>query len=57
MLPALLFIGLMGLFMYLLDYQQGIPTKKMTYKPIRVAGDSVTLMPAFSGQEEELLNR
>jgi len=57
MLPALLFIGLMGLFMYLLDSQHGIPTKKMPYKPIQIAGDNVTFMPAFSEQKEELLNR
>jgi hypothetical protein len=57
MLPVLLFIGLMGLFMYLLDYQHGSPTKKFSYKPIQVAGDSVTLMPVFSGQKEEILNR
>ncbi len=33
------------------------PTRKISYKPIQLAGDSVTLMPAFSGQKEELLNR
>jgi len=57
MFPALLIIGLMGLFLHLMDNQRGQPTKKMLYKPIQIAGDSVTLMPAFSEQKEELLNR
>jgi hypothetical protein len=57
MLPALLFIGLMGLFVHLLDNHHGKPIRKIPYKPIQLAGDGVTLMPAFSGQKEELLNR
>ena len=57
MLPALIFIGLMGLFLHLLDNHHGKPIRKISYKPIQLAGDSVTLMPAFSGQKEELLNR
>ena len=57
MLPALLFIGLMGLFVHLLDNQHGKPLKKISYKPIQVAGDSVSFMSAFPEQREELLNR
>jgi 5-hydroxyisourate hydrolase-like protein (transthyretin family) len=57
MLPALLFIGLMGLFVHLLDNQHGKPIKKISSKPIQLAENSVSLMPAFSEPMEELLNR
>jgi hypothetical protein len=57
MLPALFFIGLMGLFLHLLDNQHGKPTKRVPYKPIQVSEDNVTLLPMFSEQKEEILNR
>jgi 5-hydroxyisourate hydrolase-like protein (transthyretin family) len=57
MLPALIFIGLMGLFLHLLDNQHGKPIKKIPVKSVQVAGDSVSLIPAFSEQKEELFNR
>ena len=58
LLPALLFIGIMGLCIYLLDNQHGKRTKKASYKPIQVSTDNVTLIPAiYAEEEQEILSK
>jgi flagellar basal body-associated protein FliL len=58
MFPVLVFIGIIGLFMYLVGDQKSKQTKKAANKTIKVSTDNVTLIPnMYAEKEQELLNK
>jgi hypothetical protein len=57
LLPALLFIGMMGLFLYLMDNHYGRPTKKTLGKETRVfTEDNVTFIPAIFEDRQKVIS-
>ena len=52
MFPALLFIGFLGLLMYIVGGHSGKHTKKAAKKPINKLVDNVTLIPTVYAEEQ-----
>jgi hypothetical protein len=52
LLPALIFIGIMGMFLYLLDNQYGQPSKKQLHSNVKAnKEDHVSFMPAIYDEQ------
>lgn len=56
LLPAIILIGIMGLFLYLIDNQYGRPSKTafIGMKPTR--GDGVTFVPTVIEENIEIMS-